>query len=186
MAQIKADVQTAMTKDSTWQARFEERFENFSRQLEQVAADLKSITNQQQSSGRWNWQTFGAIAGVILAGVVMIGTANIAFINVRVAPIESAVASSTTERASLLANIERIEGDRHRDQADMDTRLQREMRLVGEIVAKQGEANKDATIAISKRVDDVTYRFDELRKEQAEELLQYKSIGLEKALGITK
>lgn len=171
------------TGASSWQARFEERFENFGQQLEHVMADLKKITERQQGEGKWNWQTFGAIAGVIIAGVVMIGTASIAFINVRVAPIESAVAASAAERASLQSGMERIEGDRHRDQAEMDVRLQREMRLVGDVISKQGEANKEMIAAVSKRVDDVTYRFDRLREEQAEELMKYRLLSATKFIG---
>lgn len=154
----------------------------------------QKLEEQQQSVGRWNWQSFGAIAGVIVAGVVMVGTASIAFINVRVAPLESGVAAGISERQSIRGDIQRIEDNGHREQsnieerfqheqAEMDERLQREMRLVSDVISKQGDANKDAIQAVSKRVDDATYRIDKIREEGSDELMRLRLLDAAKVLG---
>lgn len=145
----------------------ESRLSRIESLLERFVSDTERrftiVESQQRVSGKFSWTAFAAVAGA--AG--MVSTACFAFITARVGPIEANVAANA-------ANIQQIQGEGRRDREELDARLQREMRLVNDVVSEGLRAAKEmiqARLGIDeKRLDDVTYRVDKFNDEDRQEL----------------
>lgn len=131
------------------------------------------VETQQRESGRFSWTAFGTV----LVGVGMICTACAAYVNMQVAPLDGTLKMAEAERSGIRIDIQRIEADRHRDQLELDDRLQREMRLVSDIVRASGDTTKEILLRDEKRIDDVTYRFDKMRDDERQELMMFRMRG---------
>lgn len=138
-----------------------------------------TVESQLRESGRWSFSAISTIALII----GMICAACAAYVSMRIAPIEAAQNTSTAERASLGSNLNRMEEDRHRDNSELDDRLQREMRLVSDIVKAQGDSTKEVLIRDEKRLDDVIGRVDRLHESDRRELSTYREMMAKKVVG---
>lgn len=159
-------------------------------ELRQMSADQKSrasdldqkidkIIASNSEKNQWSWPTISAIAVI----VGMICTACVAYVNMRIAPIEGSQNTAISERAGLAANLLRMEDDRRRDNDKMDERLQREMRQLNETVVKGLEGQRDQLSLEVKRIDDVTERDDRRREDERHELMEYRALIANKVLG---
>lgn len=140
---------------------------------------IDKIIASNSAQNQWSWSTISAIAVI----VGMICTACVAYVNMRIAPIEGAQNTAISERATLSANLLRMEDDRRRDNDKMDERLQREMRQINETVIKGLEGQRDQLALEVKRIDDVTERDDRRREDERHELMEYRALIANKVLG---
>lgn len=165
----------ALNSPEARQSRIETKLDGLIQAMGQFRDDTERrfgiVENQQRLSGRWSWSA----VGVIITGMALVGTAIGAVMAARIGPLEGAI-------AGLITNQQRTEDDRHRDNADLDTRLQREMRLVSDVVAQQAAATSEMLKRDEQRINDVTYRQDKGRDDERQELITLRDALLKKAL----
>lgn len=142
--------------------------------MNQQDREIDDVKTKQGDTGKWSWTA----VGVVISGVGILVTVIGALAILYIAPVKTAQESAETRMLasieSLHVNERRLEEDRRRDEDKFDERLQREMRLINEVVVKGLESTKEmveARLLIDeKRIDDVTYRYDRSADEYRQKL----------------